>query len=162
MKITAITVFMAAGLICSGCSEASENERVGQEPQTLTEDTENLESENMSDMSELSPFRISEYEGTYSLLLDVEMGYLEDIFEAREDEGLLPNGYGWEALAMAFIENECPEYEEAINFDSEAGMFCAYCSDRETLESFAAKFKAACEDSEKITEILSKADPDNF
>ncbi|MDE7292909.1 MAG: immunity 51 family protein [Oscillospiraceae bacterium] len=159
MKITAITVFMAAGLICSGCSEASENERVGQEPQTLTEDTENLESENMS---ELSPFRISEYEGTYSLLLDVDMGYLEDIFEARENEGLLPNGYGWEALAMAFIENECPEYEDAINFDSEAGMFCAYCSDRETLESFAAKFKAACEDSEKITEILSKADPDNF
>lgn len=113
-------------------------------------------------MNDILPFKILDLDGSYSLILEMGTGYLEDIFEAREDEGLLPNGYGWEALAMAFIENECPEYEEALDFDSEADMFCVICGDRETLESFAAKFRAACEDRDRITEILSKADPDNF
>lgn len=113
-------------------------------------------------MNDISPFTILDLDGAYSLILAEGSGYLEDVFEKRAGEGLLPNGYGWEALAMAFIAACCPEYEEALNFDSEAGMFCAYCDDREALEVFAGKFKAACEDRDRITEILMNADPDNF
>ncbi|MCM1579246.1 MAG: immunity 51 family protein [Ruminococcus sp.] len=113
-------------------------------------------------MNDILPFTILDLDGSYSLILASGSGYLEDIFETRADEGLLPNGYGWEALAMAFIENCCPEYEDLLDFDSEAGMFCAYSKDEETLKNFAAAFKAACDDREKITDILSKADPDNF
>ena len=78
-------------------------------------------------MNDILPFTILDLDGTYSLILATGSGYLEDIFEKRAEEGLLPNGYGWEALAMAFIENECPEYEEVLDFDSEAGMWNVLC-----------------------------------
>lgn len=161
IKMSVITVFTAAAIICCGCSEASENANDNRDPQTLIENTadENMEVKSMDDFS---PFQIMEYDGTYSLILETGGGYLENIFEAREDEGMLANGYGWEALAMAFIETDCPEYEDVLDFDSEAGMFCVYCDDGETLKNFARSFKAACEDEDKIKDILSKADPEYF
>lgn len=111
---------------------------------------------------DISPFTILDLDGSYSLVLSAGSGYMEDIFKERESEGLLPNGYGWEALAMAFIETDCPEYEEKIDFDSESGMFCAYSSDRETLDSFVQAFKSACGDKAKISAVLAKADPERF
>ena len=111
---------------------------------------------------DISPFTILDLDGAYSLVLTAGSGYMEDVFKARENEGLLPNGYGWEALAMAYIETTCPEYGDKIDFDSESGMFCAYSSDKDTLERFAAAFKAACEDKDKISAVLAKADPEKF
>lgn len=111
---------------------------------------------------DISPFSILDLDGSYSLVLTAGCGYMDDLFKERENEGLLPNGYGWEALAMAFIETECPEYKDKIDFDSESGMFCAYSSEQATLESFVQAFKAACEDGDRIRKVLAKADPERF
>jgi len=37
------------------------------------------------------------------------------------------------------------DLKDIVNFDSEAGMFCAYSSDKKALEKFAISFKNTCD-----------------
>ncbi|MCY7169950.1 Imm51 family immunity protein [Streptococcus mitis] len=48
------------------------------------------------------------------------------MFDTREEEGFEGNGYDWESLALVFLEEKMPELSDAIYFDPEGSMFCAY------------------------------------
>ena len=106
---------------------------------------------------QILPFFWVEDEEVISVCLNVGE-YCKDIFETRAEEGFLGNGYDWESLASVFINERMPELEDAIEFDSEAGMFCAYSAEKKILKKFILAFKKACDDEELIKDLFSRAE----
>lgn len=105
----------------------------------------------------IAPFGFFEGKSTYTL--SVEAGdYLMDLFATRADEGFMGNGYDIESLATVFLEEQFDGDAEAIEFDSEAGAFVAYCDNGAVLAEFALAFKEACEDAERIADLFSRAE----
>lgn len=87
---------------------------------------ENPDNEDFS--REIAPFFWTEFENEFSVCLNVGE-YLQDVFDSRADEGFKGSGYDWENLAMVFIEEKIPDLIDKVEFDSEAGMFCALSKD---------------------------------
>lgn len=108
--------------------------------------------------NQIAPFLWMEHEEEASVCLYAGE-YLQELFDARRGEGFLGNGYDWESLARGWIREKAPELTDRIEFDSEAGMFCAYSEDREALRRFILGFKSACEDRDAIQDLLSRAEP---
>lgn len=111
------------------------------------------------DAESLLPFKWVVHASSVSLILSVG-SYKNEVFAERADEGFEGNGYDWGSLAAVFIEEIMPELAAQIQFDPEAGMFCAYSTDGEALERFALGFKAACEDDTLIRDLFSRAELD--
>ncbi len=63
-------------------------------------------------------------------------------------------------MARVFLEDKLPALADDIEFDSEAGMFCARSTNKTALKQFAKALKAATEDLSLMRELLSLADPD--
>jgi hypothetical protein len=107
----------------------------------------------------IKPFFWVEHENSVSVCLNIGE-YKAAIFQTRDDEGFEGNGYDWESLAKVFIDEKMPEQNGIIEFDSEAGMFCAYSSNAEALKTFIVSFKDACENDELINDLFSRAELD--
>jgi len=115
-------------------------------------DTNNFE-------TKIKPFFWVEHTTSASVCLNVGE-YKVEIFQTREDEGFEGNGYDWGSLAKVFLEEQRPELIGVIKFDPEAGMFCIYSSDKESLKYFILSFKEACEDDVLIQHLFSRAELD--
>ncbi len=114
----------------------------------------------MSNFEEtIKPFVWVDHETSVSVVLTARV-YKTEIFETRAEEGFEGSGYDWASLAVVFLAEKMPELEEVVQFDPEAGMFCAYSSDSEALKNFALGFKSACEDKALITDLFSRAELD--
>ncbi|MEC0168291.1 immunity 51 family protein [Paenibacillus graminis] len=108
----------------------------------------------------VAPFILVEQDnGGMSVLLNAGT-YLAELFDTRADEGFEGNGYDWASLAAVFLEEQMPELAEAVHFDPEADMFCAYSGNREAILHFTAGFKKACEDESLIRDLFSRAELD--
>ena len=107
--------------------------------------------------NEIAPFYWVEQDHGVSVCLTVDSEYLQEIFDTRADEGFIGNGYDWGSLAQVFLDEKCSEYQEKIDFDPEADMFCAYSDDRDALSDFILRFKKACEDKTLILDLFSRA-----
>ncbi len=112
--------------------------------------------------TEIKPFCWVKLSTGASVCLTVGEEYLQDIFDARADDGFIGNGYDWASLAHAFLNEKCPELREKITFDPEADMFCANSEDKETLANFILLFKKACEDKTLISDIFSRTEWDEY
>lgn len=81
--------------------------------------------------------------------------FLQDLFDERAAEG---NGYDWTALAQVYLAERCSEeLQSLIEFEPEAEVFSVFSDDEEALRNFMLGFKAACDNREVITELLSRA-----
>lgn len=107
----------------------------------------------------IKPFWWNDENGSFAVCLNVG-DYKPEIFESRADEGCEGNGYDWEALARVFLEEKYEEFLEDIEFDSEAGLFSIYCDDPVILKKFILAFKEACEDTDLILDLFSRAEID--
>ena len=67
------------------------------------------------------------------------------------------NGYDWEAVVRAFLKELYPKEEKRINFDSEAEMFCMYCSDEALMKELSEKLTEMLRSGE-IKKYISEAD----
>ncbi|MEY8761084.1 immunity 51 family protein [Chryseobacterium tongliaoense] len=104
----------------------------------------------------IKPFFWVEHNNSFSVCLNAG-DYKPEIFETRAEEGFEGNGYDWASLAQGFLDEKKPDLSEDIKFDPEAGMFCAYSSNAESLKEFISEFKKACEDDAVIQDLFSKA-----
>ena len=86
--------------------------------------------------------------------------YRQEVFDTREEEGFEGNGYDWASLALVFLEEKMPELSDAIDFDPEGSMFCAYSSEVDALSRFALGFKEFCDDIEAMKDLFSRAELD--
>jgi len=108
---------------------------------------------------QIAPFFWVDHDTKASVCLNAG-DYKPEIFESRAEEGFLGNGYDWGSLAQVFLEEKKPELLDAIQFDPEAGMYCIYSSNKAALKEFAIAFKEACEDTEHIMDLFSRAELD--
>ena len=111
---------------------------------------------------QLEPFKLMGFdEGTEdvwaTLVLWLNEDYKQNVFDTREEEGFVGNGYDWNALATVFLEEKMPELMEVLSFDSEAGMFAIGSEDVEAVKQFALGFKALCDDESEMTDLFSRA-----
>lgn len=106
----------------------------------------------------IEPFRWAADEEQYTLYLETGNGYLSDIFQKREDEGFLGNGYDWEALVEIFLAEIYEGEDDSFEFDSEADTFVVYSEDGVALSDFALAFREACEDLDLIADLFSRAE----
>ena len=95
-----------------------------------------------------------------SLIYYPDGEYRQEVFDTREEEGFEGNGYDWVSLALVFLEEKMPELSDAIDFDPEGSMFCAYSSKVDALSSFALGFKDFCDDIEAMKVLLSREELD--
>ncbi|WP_338767520.1 immunity 51 family protein [Bernardetia sp. ABR2-2B] len=107
----------------------------------------------------LKPFFWTEHENSASVCLS-QIEYKAEIFEKRKNEGFEGNGYDWVSLARVFLEEKQPNLVGVISFDPEGSMYCAYSSDKEVLKEFSIKFKEACQNTELINDLFSRAELD--
>ena len=111
---------------------------------------------------QLEPFKLMVFdEGTEdvwaTLVLWLNEDYKQNVFDTRQEEGFLGNGYDWNSLATVFLEEKMPELVDALSFDSEAGLFSIESEDVEAVKKFAVGFKAMCDDESEMTDLLSRA-----
>ena len=95
-----------------------------------------------------------------SLIYYPDGEYRQEVFDTREEEGFEGNGYDWTSLALVFLEEKMPELSEAIDFDPEGSMFCAYSSKVDALARFALGFKEFCDDINTMKDLFSRAELD--
>lgn len=141
-----------SGLTQSTSTSSSKSE---QESESQSNEPERSNSDNADFSKEIAPFFWTEFGDEFSVCL-VAGEYLQDEFDSRSDEGFEGNGYDWENLAMVFIDEEMPDLTDKLEFDSEAGMFCALSKDSEALQRFVREFKKACEDRAMIMDLFGK------
>ncbi|WP_227430355.1 Imm51 family immunity protein [Psychrobacter sp. I-STPA6b] len=111
---------------------------------------------------QIAPFFWVEHDSSVSLCMSDVGDYKMDIFNSRAEEGFMGNGYDWGSLATVFIEEKHPEWQEVINFDPEAGMFCVYTDieNKAVLKEFALAFKRTLDNNEVILDLFSRAELD--
>lgn len=109
---------------------------------------------------EIFPFYWVTHEESFSVCLGAFGEYLQKIFDTRADEGFVGNGYDWNSLAQVFLDEKRPDLQSKIDFDPEAGMFCAYSNDKDALADFILQFKRACENKPLILDLFSRAELD--
>lgn len=95
-----------------------------------------------------------------SLIYYPDGEYRQEVFDTREEEGFEGNGYDWASLALVFLEEKMPELSDAIDFDPEGSMFCAYSPNVDALSRFAQGFKEFCDDIEAMKDLFSRAELD--
>ena len=76
---------------------------------------------------------------------------------ALEARGREANGYVWQALVLYIIQNEAPQYLDALSFDPEAGMFCAVSSNLDALRA-VARALAKLEDPAVLARLAAVVD----
>ena len=113
----------------------------------------------------ISPFNLLVYDEDPqnvrgSLIYYPDGEYRQEVFDTREEEGFEGNGYDWASLALVFLEEKMPELSNAIDFDPEGSMFCAYSSNLDALARFAQGFKEFCDDIEAMKDLFSRAELD--
>lgn len=111
---------------------------------------------------QLEPFKLMVFdEGTEdvwaTLVLWLNEDYKQIVFDTRQEEGFVGNGYDWNSLATVFLEEKMPELMEVLSFDSEEGLFSIGSEDVESVKKFAIGFKAMCDDESEMMDLLSRA-----
>ena len=113
----------------------------------------------------ISPFNLLIYDEDPqnvrgSLIYYPDGEYRQEVYDTREEEGFEGNGYDWASLALVFLEEKMPELSDAIDFDAEGSMFCAYSSKVDALSRFALGLKEFCDDIEAMKDLFSRAELD--
>lgn len=98
----------------------------------------------------IAPFRWMAAGGTYTLTLEADALNRE----CFEKTGALGNGYDWERIAEAFIDENLPELRAKFAFDCEADTFSVQCSKKKVLREFAIAFHQFCMDKEAFEKLL--------
>jgi hypothetical protein len=108
----------------------------------------------------VEPLKVLETEsGSYSLVLVAGNTPVDELIVEAGHE---PNGYFWEGVAQLVANDSHPPILEQIEFDSEAGMFCAYGADRRSLEALGALMAAVVNDPDCLSTALRMAEEQGF
>jgi hypothetical protein len=108
----------------------------------------------------VDPLKLIETEpGSYSLLLNAVSTPVDEVVQ---DLGHEPNGYFWEGVAHFLSDEQGPGLAGRFDYDSEAGMFCAYGSDRAALEELASLLAPVANESARVRDVVMRATTAGF
>lgn len=97
--------------------------------------------------------------GKYSLLLNAGTTAVDDTISELGHE---PNGYFWEGIARFLVSTKAPEIAEGFSYDPEAGMFCAYGTNKNALEKLGALMAVVANDANVLRKLVEQAKADEF
>ena len=111
---------------------------------------------------QLEPFKFMVFdEGTEdvwaTLVLWLNEDYKQNVFDTRQEDGFIGNGYDCNSLATVFQEEKMPQLVDALSFVSDAGLFSIGSEDVEAVKKLAVGFKALFDDESEMTDLLSRA-----
>ncbi|MEV4513210.1 Imm51 family immunity protein [Dactylosporangium sp. NPDC049525] len=92
--------------------------------------------------------------GKYSLLLNAGTTGVDDVIEGLGHE---PNGYFWAGVARLLVSTEAPALDGRFSYDPEAGMFCAYGTDRAALEALSKLLAPVTTDADQARKVVELA-----
>ncbi|MEU2340172.1 Imm51 family immunity protein [Streptomyces sp. NPDC013172] len=98
--------------------------------------------------------KLHDFDGEHSLTLDVG-GLAADMAVAEAGHG--PNGYFWEGL----VRFAWPDIAEPLDFDSEAGMFCAVGTPSD-LAQLKAALESVITSPDTVRDIIARAETSGF
>ena len=91
--------------------------------------------------------------GRYSLVYS-SFPEFDDLFTRK---GLQGGGYTWHGMVMHLLEEHAPEALESLDFDPEAGTFCAMSDELAALRS-VARMLIKLEDPNVVADIVEHVD----
>jgi hypothetical protein len=97
--------------------------------------------------------------GKFSLLLDAGTTPVDQLVEQLGHE---PNGYFWAGVARLLVRTKAPQLDGRFGYDPEAGMFCAYGSDRAALADLGKLMAAVATDPERMRTLVELARAKGF
>lgn len=92
-------------------------------------------------------------DGRYSLVYSAFPDF-GDLFERK---GLQGGGYTWHGMVVHLLEEQAPEALESLDFDPEAGMFCALSDSLIALRA-VAKVLGKLEDRDLVSDLIENVD----
>lgn len=106
------------------------------------------------DPAEFKPGTLIEYgDGRYSLTYSAFPDF-DDLFAPK---GLQGGGYTWHGMVMSLLEDNEPDALDSLDFDPEAGTFCAIGDDLDALRA-VARMLVKLEDRAVVADIVSRVD----
>ena len=109
----------------------------------------------------MEPLRLFEaIPGTWSLILSES--HVVAMFDAVEKLGHTPNGYFWEGVAKTIVHQSAPDLEEVVDYDSEAGMFCACATSEEPLARLGELMAPIVASAKRLRKVVESANPLDF
>ncbi|MFC4052956.1 Imm51 family immunity protein [Actinomadura syzygii] len=97
--------------------------------------------------------------GNFSLLLDAGTTQVD---ETVQELGHEPNGYFWEGVAQFLVSTEAKTLDGRFSYDPEAGMFCAYGTDRDALQELGDLMSAIAADADRMRALVAAATAAGF
>jgi len=113
------------------------------------------------DTAPIAPFQwLENDDGSATVFMEAD-GYKDHIFQTREEEGFVGNGYDWASLIQVFLQERHSALQEDIELDPEAGAIFILCNApenaRHILHAFIAEFIDLCENDEAaIRDLFSR------
>lgn len=138
-------------------SQPNENSKLNKVNYTAT--TIVLTNKKSNNMTNYFPFKISDSNGRFSIIVEIESPELypkyAEFFEKHEYSG---NGYCWEGHITQILEKLNPELLYHIDFDPEAGAFFAYVDTKENQIAIVELLSPIFANFTKLEEYVVKAD----
>ena len=108
----------------------------------------------MIDKADYAPGTLVEHgDGRYSLLYS-DFPDFGDLFTRK---GLQGGGYTWHGMVMHLLEEQAPEALESLDFDPEAGMFCALSDSLVALRA-VARILGKLQDRDIVSDLIENVD----
>ncbi|MDI1464577.1 Imm51 family immunity protein [Catellatospora sp. KI3] len=108
----------------------------------------------------MTPLKLIETDaGKYSLLLNAGgTGVDEVVYELGHE----PSGYFWAGVARLIVEHEAPGLAGRFAYDPEAGMFCAYGTDRAALAELGELMSGPATGADRVRALVALAAATGF
>lgn len=108
----------------------------------------------------MTPLKLIETRpGSFSLLLDAGATQVDELVEQLGHD---PNGYFWAGVARFLVSTEANTLEGRFSYDPEAGMFCAYGTDRKALQELGALMSVITRDGDRMRKLVTSAQAAGF
>lgn len=153
--LTATALFLALS-----CTQPNANgKQIKPNTDTLKDTIVETPNNNTDSKSKYFPFKISENNGQFTILVATESPELypkyANFFNKYNYSG---NGYCWEGHIIQILEKLNPELLRHIDFDPEAGAFYAYADTKENQIKIVELLSPIFTDLTKLAEYVKKAD----
>ena len=109
------------------------------------------------------PFELAGIEGMYTITVPVEEKKIMDQYHKLfTSYGFSGNGYTWEALIRHILEKENKSLLPEINFDSEAGAFYAWTTEKDSQVQIVKLLAPIFADDKRLRSFAEKLRPEDI
>lgn len=107
-------------------------------------------------LGKYKPFDLYSNPKSISIVLDQYNYYYDWVSEEKVYDTAYSDGHCYNDLFNDYLNNNHPELNSKLNYDSENGMFCTYCKDEKVADEVAKILSDLYNDEEKMIELIKE------